>query len=111
MRVIFEFFMPKFGMSSHPFNFQIYLITLARAENSDDSISQGKKEPVGEGGEGESPVCYMCFDDENTDDNPLIAPCKCRGDTRYVHVGCLRKWHTAEADNQICFLFSVDGFF
>lgn len=75
-------------------------------ENSDDSISQGKKQPVGEG---ESPVCYMCFDDENSDDNPLIAPCKCRGDTRYVHVGCLRKWHTAEADNQICFLSSVDA--
>lgn len=54
-------------------------------------------------------MCYMCFDDEDTDDNPLISPCKCRGDTRYVHVGCLRKWHTAEADNQICFLSSVDA--
>lgn len=58
---------------------------------------------------GEKPVCYMCFDDENTDENPLIAPCKCRGDTQFVHVGCLRKWHTAEADNQICFLSSVDA--
>jgi FHA domain len=26
-----------------------------------------------------------------------------------VHVECLRKWHTAEADNQICFLSSVDA--
>ena len=51
----------------------------------------------------------MCFDDEDTEDNPLISPCKCRGDTRFVHVGCLRKWHTAEADNQICFLSSVDA--
>lgn len=59
--------------------------------------------------DGECPVCYMCFDDENTEENPLITPCKCRGDTRYVHVGCLRKWHTAEADNQICFLSSVDA--
>lgn len=73
-------------------------------EHSDDSVSQDKKQ-----NSGESPVCYMCFDDENTEDNPLIAPCKCRGDTRYVHVGCLRKWHTAEADNQICFLSSVDA--
>lgn len=89
--------MPKLTIVIH---FQIFF----GAENSDDSISQGKKQPVGE-----SPVCYMCFDDENTDDNPLIAPCKCRGDTRYVHVGCLRKWHTAEADNQICFLSSVDA--
>jgi len=57
----------------------------------------------------DAPVCYMCFDDENSTDNPLITPCKCRGDTRYVHVNCLRKWHTAEADNQICFLSSVDA--
>lgn len=67
----------------------------------------------GAGGQGgmlnDSPTCYMCFDDEDTEENPLITPCKCRGDTRYVHVSCLRKWHTAEADNQICFLSSVDA--
>lgn len=77
-------------------------------ENSDDSVDvdvQGDDTS----GRGEKPLCYMCFDDENTDDNPLITPCKCRGDTRYVHVNCLRKWHTAEADNQICFLSSVDA--
>ena len=39
----------------------------------------------------------------------MITPCKCSGDTKYVHVECLRKWHTAEADNQICFLSSVDA--
>jgi len=55
------------------------------------------------------PVCYMCFDEENSESNPLITPCKCTGDTKYVHVECLRKWHTAEADNQICFLSSVDA--
>merc|ERR1719276_336762 len=58
---------------------------------------------------GDKPVCYMCFDDEDTDENPLITPCKCIGDTKYVHVECLRKWHTAEADNKICFLSSVDA--
>lgn len=51
----------------------------------------------------------MCFDEEDTAENPMITPCKCLGDTRYVHVECLRKWHTAEADNQICFLSSVDA--
>ena len=58
---------------------------------------------------GDNPVCYMCFDEEDTETNPLITPCKCSGDTKYVHVECLRKWHTAEADNQICFLSSVDA--
>lgn len=55
------------------------------------------------------PTCYMCFDEEDTPANPMITPCKCLGDTRYVHVDCLRKWHTAEADNQVCFLSSVDA--
>lgn len=73
-------------------------------ENSEDSVSS-EEHTENE----EDPVCYMCFDDENKEDNPLITPCKCRGDTRYVHVNCLRKWHTAEADNQICFLSSVDA--
>ena len=58
---------------------------------------------------GDAPVCYMCFDEEDSPENPLITPCKCKGDTQYVHVECLRKWHTAEADNQICFLSSVDA--
>jgi hypothetical protein len=58
---------------------------------------------------GEHPVCYMCFDEEDSEENPMITPCKCSGDTKYVHVECLRKWHTAEADNQICFLSSVDA--
>jgi RING-variant domain/FHA domain len=51
----------------------------------------------------------MCFDEEDSEENPMITPCKCSGDTKFVHVDCLRKWHTAEADNQICFLSSVDA--
>jgi len=81
-------------------------------ENSDDSLdgTVGTSKKNGRSNtEGDKPVCYMCFDDEDTDDNPLITPCKCIGDTAHVHVECLRKWHTAEADNQICFLSSVDA--
>jgi hypothetical protein len=83
------------------------ILALNPIENSDDSISQSGTSQ--KSSSEEKPVCYMCFDDEDTEENPLITPCKCRGDTRYVHVGCLRKWHTAEADNQICFLSSVDA--
>lgn len=79
-------------------------------ENSDDSLDGGVDKANGRSNaEGDEPICYMCFDDEDTDDNPLITPCKCIGDTAHVHVDCLRKWHTAEADNQICFLSSVDA--
>ena len=100
---------PRFERDSHPYFF--FLLT----ENSDDSI-EGEASPQkkllnssSKGELGENPVCYMCFDEEDTDENPMITPCKCSGDTKYVHVECLRKWHTAEADNQICFLSSVDA--
>lgn len=92
--------------------FNSHLVTLA--ENSEDESVEGgaridtSTKTQREGG-GESPVCYMCFDEESSESNPLITPCKCSGDTKYVHVDCLRKWHTAEADNQICFLSSVDA--
>jgi pSer/pThr/pTyr-binding forkhead associated (FHA) protein len=79
-------------------------------ENSEDSLDEAAADNrSADRPEGDKPVCYMCFDDEDTDENPLITPCKCIGDTAYVHVECLRKWHTAEADNQICFLSSVDA--
>lgn len=80
-------------------------------ENSEDSIEAEEQLPpaMEEVESSAKPVCYMCFDDEDTEENPLISPCKCIGDTKYVHVECLRKWHTAEADNQICFLSSVDA--
>lgn len=68
-----------------------------------------EKETTQRSADNDKPVCYMCFDDEDTDENPMITPCKCSGDTKFVHVECLRKWHTAEADNQICFLSSVDA--
>ena len=83
------------------------------SENSEDSMEGGEKEAEHHSRStrevGDSPVCYMCFDEEDTEENPMITPCKCSGDTKYVHVDCLRKWHTAEADNQICFLSSVDA--
>lgn len=82
-------------------------------ENSEDSMDEQQQKTTKRVTEtnitGDNPVCYMCFDEEDTEENPLITPCKCKGDTQYVHVECLRKWHTAEADNQICFLSSVDA--
>lgn len=95
-------------------------VSFTISENSDDSMDgeESKTKPAGNpsgkimGGPmpvGDSPVCYMCFDEEDTAENPMITPCKCSGDTKFVHVDCLRKWHTAEADNQICFLSSVDA--
>lgn len=84
-------------------------IFVVNTENSEDSMDEEREKQMKRAVEGDSPVCYMCFDEEDTEENPMITPCKCSGDTKYVHVECLRKWHTAEADNQICFLSSVDA--
>lgn len=41
-------------------------------ENSDDSSQEAPPAP-----QGDEPTCYMCFDDEDTAENPMITPCKC----------------------------------
>jgi len=38
-----------------------------------------------------------------------IAPCRCNGDTKFVLVDCLCKWHTAETYSQVCLPSSVDA--
>lgn len=44
--------------------------------------------------ESTSPACcYMCYETHDTPEDHLIAPCECRGDTRYLHVLCLQKWY------------------
>jgi len=52
---------------------------------------------IGTGGivPGERFVCYMCYESHDTEDDALVAPCDCRGDTRYLHVQCLQKWYQA----------------
>jgi hypothetical protein len=42
---------------------------------------------------GERFICYMCYETHNTDEDALVAPCECKGDTRYLHVQCLQKWY------------------
>lgn len=42
---------------------------------------------------GERFVCYMCYETHDTPSDPLVAPCDCKGDTRYLHVQCLQKWY------------------
>jgi len=57
---------------------------------------------VGSGGinPGERFVCYMCYENHDTEDDALVAPCDCRGDTRYLHVQCLQKWYQSTLNGQ-----------
>lgn len=37
-------------------------------------------------------MCRICLLEGPGDDDPLIAPCKCKGSIEYVHLRCLRYW-------------------
>uniref|UniRef100_A0A7R9U7Z2 RING-CH-type domain-containing protein n=1 Tax=Pinguiococcus pyrenoidosus TaxID=172671 RepID=A0A7R9U7Z2_9STRA len=58
---------------------------------------------------GDAPICYICFDGENTEDNPLVAPCQCRGDTQYLHLNCLQKWYETNEDSHVCAVYTTTG--
>lgn len=36
--------------------------------------------------------CRICLLEGPAEDDPLIAPCNCKGSIEYVHLGCLRHW-------------------
>lgn len=61
---------------------------------------------LGSGGitPGERFVCYMCYENHDTEEDALVAPCDCKGDTRYLHVQCLQKWYQASITGKL-FLF------
>jgi len=40
----------------------------------------------------EQTPCRVCLQAGPGEDDPLIAPCSCRGSIEYVHLGCLRAW-------------------
>lgn len=37
-------------------------------------------------------TCRICLLEGPGEDDPLIAPCQCKGSIEYVHLGCLRHW-------------------
>lgn len=64
------------------------------AEEEDLEKRKDEKTFVGEGGHGAGTFfCYMCYETHDTPDDHLVAPCECKGDTRYLHVQCLQKWY------------------
>ncbi len=36
--------------------------------------------------------CKICWDDQQTLENPLLCSCKCDGSVRYIHYNCLTHW-------------------
>lgn len=40
----------------------------------------------------EAKTCRICLTEGSDRDDPLIAPCRCKGTIECVHVGCLQQW-------------------
>jgi hypothetical protein len=50
-------------------------------------------------------TCRFCLDSEEAEQNPLIAPCACKGSSQYVHRECLKQWRTTtmiEKNKRLC---------
>ena len=48
------------------------------------------------------PTCWICFDDEQSEKNPIVRECACRGDDNgYVHTKCLAKLAITKAANSL----------
>lgn len=45
--------------------------------------------------------CKVCLCDEETDDDPLISPCKCKGSCMLIHVGCLKTWINSKVKKEL----------
>lgn len=60
----------------------------AAAPSWDDSATAAAPPPAGE-----TPTCRFCFEEATEDEGgQLVAPCKCSGSQKYVHVQCLKRW-------------------
>lgn len=58
--------------------------------------------------EDEGNQCRICLMEENTEENPLIKPCKCSGSMGLIHIECLQRWFstkvaTREQNNSTCY--------
>lgn len=43
--------------------------------------------------------CRICFEDNSTQENPLISPCLCNGTSKYIHKDCIQRWRRTNIDN------------
>jgi hypothetical protein len=64
----------------------------------EEELDKKKEEKVTTPGDhnqqnGSTFFCYMCYETHDTPEDHLVAPCDCKGDTRYLHVQCLQKWY------------------
>ena len=56
-----------------------------------------------------APTCWICFDDEQTEENPIVRECACRGEENgYVHINCLAKLAITKVTNNENYKEGID---
>lgn len=89
------------------------LCSLETSKSSEEETGVGDTSDEEETQEETGRFCYICYDDDQDQStNPLVAPCECKGDTKYVHLNCLQRWNNnEEAENKpkVCAVTNTDG--
>jgi len=44
--------------------------------------------------------CRICFEDDNSEENPLLSPCRCSGTSKYVHLNCIQTWRRTNINTE-----------
>ena len=44
-------------------------------------------------------ACRICLCDDNSDDNPLLSPCGCKGTMKFIHYKCLQRFILTKNNN------------
>jgi len=57
----------------------------------------------------EERMCYVCFDDADSEADPILAPCQCSGGTKWIHLNCLQTWSKSNQRSQVCLAVSPEG--
>lgn len=88
----------------------------ARASDGSQAQDALDSRTLGASGVAGKTFCYICYDgDDEPETNPLVAPCACKGDTKYVHLNCLQRWNSnldadgANANHKVCAVTNTDG--
>lgn len=45
--------------------------------------------------------CKVCLISDESESDPLISPCNCKGSCRLIHVGCLRTWINSKVKKEL----------
>ena len=44
--------------------------------------------------------CRICFENDNSEENPLLSPCRCAGTSKYVHLNCIQTWRRVNMNTE-----------